>query len=120
MVCGSHGIEGDIVALQVTQHIAEIEWFDIAAAVDVVATCDIANCHIDVTWTDAELYEHGYRVYRSVDGGAFELLAELDPDTTTYEDAAIGEAVGCTFQYGIAAFIEDIESVRTDTDLEPC
>ena len=109
------------MSIRVTQQIVEIEWFAIAAPTNVAAVCDLANCHIDITWTDNELYEHGYRIYRSVDGGAFTLLVDnLAPDTVAYEDSAIGADVGCQFAYGVVCFIDDIESDRVDSTPISC
>jgi hypothetical protein len=48
--------------------------------------------HVDFTWaTNPEPNVAGYRIYRSVDGGALELLANVNAATTRYMDFTGGD-----------------------------
>lgn len=55
-----------------------------------------------VAWTDASSNEDGFRILRSVNGGAFEAVGIGDADTETYGDYTVVR--GQTYRYAIAPF----------------
>ncbi len=61
-----------------------LEWFDVVLA-----------------WTDESLNEESFVLERGVDGGSFEVLAELSADTEDYRDAAL--APEHTYAYRVKA-----------------
>ncbi|MEM6313197.1 MAG: carbohydrate-binding protein, partial [Planctomycetota bacterium] len=61
-----------------------------------------ATDEVDLNWTDASFNEDGFRVYRSVAGGPFTLLATLGVGATTYRDT--GLAADTAYVYRVDAF----------------
>jgi hypothetical protein len=77
-----------------------IDKFPPAAPVELHATVGPAS--VELSWEpNAEPDLAGYRVYRSVDGGAFERVAEVAA-VPTYSDKAVER--GKKYRYAIAAF----------------
>lgn len=60
----------------------------VAAPSDLVATA-IPGKSVTLTWKDNSAYEDGYRVSRSTDGNNWTAIADLPPNTTSYNDASI-------------------------------
>jgi hypothetical protein len=48
----------------------------------------VTDRRVDLTWTDASLIEDNVEVERSIDGGAYTRIAQLDKDSTSYSDTA--------------------------------
>ena len=69
---------------------------------DVRASDGTAPDRIQIRWTDEAENEAGHAIFRSVEGGDFERLAEVSADVEFYDDfaAAPGEA----YTYCVAAF----------------
>ncbi|MBT8401119.1 MAG: hypothetical protein KJO98_11630, partial [Rhodothermia bacterium] len=72
---------------------------------------------IQVRWTDEADDEDGYRVYRSIEGGAFESLAEVSANFEFYDDFAA--APGDAYTYCVTAFAAASEGTD-ETDLTAC
>ncbi len=60
-----------------------------------------AGPQVRLRWTDNANNETGYVIERSVNGGAFSILANRPANTTTYTDAAV--TLGNTYAYRVAA-----------------
>jgi len=56
---------------------------------------------VSLEWQDNAVDELGHRVYRRVSGGAFSLIAELPPDTTTFVDEGLEPATAYRYQIGV-------------------
>jgi hypothetical protein len=70
-------------------------------------------CPIRLAWADNSDNEDGFRVYRSVDGGAFAALPDLPANTTTFTDT--GSSGGHHYSYYVVAFNADGESSPSNT-----
>lgn len=64
-----------------------------------------------VTWTEMEEAE-SFNVWRAVEDGDFEKIAEVGPDTHEFEDTNV--TVGTTYSYQVTANLEEGQ------DTEPC
>ncbi|NBD37023.1 MAG: hypothetical protein GVY10_00435 [Verrucomicrobia bacterium] len=75
-----------------------------------------------LSWTDNATDENRYRIYRSLGGGPFELIGEIDDDSTRFQDTSA--PVGQSLEYRIVsvnAFGESLaeESILIDPIEEP-
>jgi fibronectin type 3 domain-containing protein len=66
-----------------------------------LSVTESATTKIDLAWTDNATDESGYRVARSVNGGAFTLLASLAANATAYSDTTA--TLGNTYAYRVYA-----------------
>jgi hypothetical protein len=83
------------------------------AASELAATAAGAT-QIDLAWRDNSDNEDGFRVYRQTAGGAFELIATLAADATSYSDT--GLVAETQYSYYVVAFNElDAEPSTTAT-----
>jgi hypothetical protein len=62
----------------------------------------VTTSGLTVTWTDANSNESGVRIYRSLDGSTFAMVADLAADSTAYTDS--GLAAGTTYYYEVSAW----------------
>ncbi|HEX2958167.1 MAG TPA: PA14 domain-containing protein [Chitinispirillaceae bacterium] len=62
----------------------------------------VSPTQINLTWTDYCTNEDGYRVERSVAGGAYSQLADLGPNATSYQNT--GLTAGTVYSYRVRAF----------------
>ena len=61
--------------------------------------------HVEFGWTaNTEANLSGYRIYRSIGGGAFQLIKNVAKTTTTYMDPAWGLGENLDLQYQLKAF----------------
>jgi subtilisin family serine protease/fibronectin type 3 domain-containing protein len=67
-----------------------------------------SSSQMNLTWADASSNEAGFRVYRSVNAGAFTQVASLPAGTTSYTDS--GLQPGTAYGYRITAFNDVGES----------
>ncbi len=74
-------------------------------------TGELDGAAVRLSWTDQSMDETGFRIYRATNGGAYALLAEIDPDVTVYVDQDIAPAT--TYDYRVAAFNAKGESARS-------
>ena len=72
---------------------------------------------VRLTWTEGNTSQQGdgFRVYRSVNGGAWQLAATLLITETQYDDDALGS--GNTYQHRVVEYKGDLESTPADTSL---
>ncbi|MGK7313465.1 MAG: fibronectin type III domain-containing protein [Candidatus Longimicrobiales bacterium M2_2A_002] len=61
----------------------------------------VSTSQVDLAWTDNATTETGFRIERSVDGGAFELLTTVLTDVTTYSDRSV--QADTEYSYRVAA-----------------
>jgi titin len=59
---------------------------------------------LQISWSDSSSNESGFRVYRSTNGGAFTLLADLSAGVTSFSDT--GLSASTTYTYKVAAWNE--------------
>jgi fibronectin type 3 domain-containing protein len=62
----------------------------------------------ELVWDDVSENEDGFRIYRSAFSDPYELVAELGPDATTFNDGNIDP--GIEYTYYIVAFNSGGES----------
>ena len=67
-----------------------------------------SSSQVSLTWADAPTNEAGFRVYRSLNAGAFTQVASLPAGTTSYADS--GLQPGTAYGYRITAFNDGGES----------
>ncbi|WP_163444323.1 M43 family zinc metalloprotease [Flavobacterium columnare] len=65
-------------------------------------TSAINNNTIVLNWIDKNTTEDGFYLEKSTNGGAYQLIASLPPNTYTYSDKLIN--VGITYKYRISAY----------------
>ncbi|HEX8914992.1 MAG TPA: fibronectin type III domain-containing protein [Humisphaera sp.] len=61
-----------------------------------------STTRVDLAWTDAAAGETGYKVERSTNGGAYEVVGTLAADADSYQDSTAEE--GHTYAYLVYAF----------------
>lgn len=59
-----------------------------SAPTDLVAAA-MSKTQVHLTWTDQSTNESGFRIERSVEGGAYELLATVQTDISNYDDITV-------------------------------
>jgi len=65
-------------------------------------TASIDQDVVSLAWDDASDDETGFRIYRSADGGSFEMIGEASPDIELFLDQSISPAT--SYRYKVAAF----------------
>ena len=71
-----------------------------AAPTNLVATA-VSSSRIDLSWTDT-LTETGFRIWRSLDGSSWALIAVVGADVSSYQDT--GLASSTTYFYQVSAY----------------
>ncbi|MGC9450876.1 MAG: fibronectin type III domain-containing protein [Oceanipulchritudo sp.] len=73
----------------------------------------LLNNRPSLSWTDAATDEYGYRIYRALDDGLFQLIAEIDNDSEAFTDN--NAPVEALLRYRIVSVNELGESLVTAT-----
>lgn len=68
---------------------------------DLTAT-PVSTAQVDLSWTDNATNETGYKIYRSDNGGAYNLIDTITADSTSYNDTTI--TAGAAHFYKVAAY----------------
>jgi hypothetical protein len=91
-----------------------------AAPTNLVVT-PASGTELDLNWTDNATNETGFEVWSSVNGGPFELIAQLPANTTSYADT--GLSPGTPFSYFVRAVnsygVADSSVVDSGTTVPP-
>ncbi len=83
-----------------------------ASPTNLVATL-ISQTQIDLAWVDNSSNETGFKIYKSIDGGAFSLLTTTSANVITYSDSTV--SAGHTYQYYVKATISGTDSLASNT-----
>ena len=83
-----------------------------AAPTNLAAT-PVTSTRIDLQWTDNATYEQGFRVERSVNGGAFTVVGSLGVNVTSYSNTSL--VSGTTYTYRVRAYDGPNDSAPSDT-----
>jgi hypothetical protein len=83
------------------------------APTDLVATAS-SPTQVDLTWTDVAVDEDGYRIQRSWDGSDWSQIADIGPDSTSYNDT--NRTSNSTYHYRVYAYNGDGDSDFSNTD----
>jgi len=62
----------------------------------------VSDSQIDITWTDNSDNEDGFKIERSVDGGAFTQIATVGANVTSYSDTTT--SAGHKYEYRVCAY----------------
>jgi hypothetical protein len=81
---------------------------DPPAAPGELAATAVSSSAIEVRWTDRADNEDGFDVERSIEGGAWQLIASLGPDETWLSDGDLPASTSCA--YRVLAFNADGDS----------
>lgn len=83
-----------------------------AAVTNVVAVPSSAHDFIGVSWTDSADNETGFRVYRQMNNGSWQLLQTLSANSAQLNDSDVAD--GNDYRYRVAAFNTVGESIAAD------
>lgn len=78
-------------------------------------TASLALDTVTLSWDDASTDETGFRIYRSADGGSFEMVGEASQDIELFVDQTISPAT--TYRYKVAAFNDRGERQSTTVEI---
>ena len=65
-------------------------------------TASLDQDTVTLSWDDSSTDETGFRIYRSADGDAFQMVGEASPDVEVFFDQTIAPAT--SYRYRVAAF----------------
>ncbi len=83
-------------------------------------TTSVSNDGVVLKWSDNSINEQSFQIFKSIDGGEFQLVGSVDSDITTYLDESIQ---GSNVEYYVVAkglnenFSENSNSIILDTSV---